>query len=135
MASKTFTFPASQVYVDSKGVSHTITTSQTFTLDMTDLGTTATYSGLTTASQVTCTDGSSFEIHADPLYKFWCTADNTATDEEGCLAVYEQGGGLRILDVTSLTIDDADAPSTCTVTLQHRNNPALTMTWTSLTVA
>ena len=135
MATKTFTFPASQVYVDSSGVSHTITTAQTFKMDMTDLGTTATYTGLADSSAVACTDGYTFNIHADPLYGFLVSADNTATDEEGCIAVIEQDGQMRILDVVSATVDDADVPTDVDLTLEHRADPSKTFTWTTLTVA
>jgi hypothetical protein len=134
MATKTFTFPASQKYLDSTGISHTITTSQKFATDMTDLGTTAKYS-MNAGSSVLCTDKYTFKPDGDTTYSFWCTADATATDEAGCIQVLEEGNKKVILDVTSLEIDDADAPTTCTVTLQHRANPALVMTWTSLTVA
>ena len=134
MSTKTFTFPASQVYVDSSGIGHVITTSETFETTMTDLGTTATYS-MDAGSSIACSDGYTFTMDGDTLYTFWCTADGTATDEDGCIQVVEEGGVKKILDVTSLDIDDADDPSTCTVTLQHRDNPSLVMTWTALTVA
>ena len=133
MATKTFTFPASQVYLDSTGISHVITTSETFTTDMTDLGTTASYKPLVN-NAIGCTDGYVFTIDGDPNYMFWCTADATPTDEAGCIQVLE-GFAKKVLDVTLLDIDNADAPTTCTVTLQHRDNPALVMTWTALTVA
>ena len=134
MATKTFTFPASQVYVDSNGIGHTITTSQTFATDMTDLGTTAKYS-MNAGNSVLCTDKYRFSFNGETIYTFWCTADATATDEEGCIQVVEEGGAKKILDVVSLDINDADAPTTCTVILQHRDNPMITMTWTALTVA
>ena len=134
MATKTFTFPASQVYVDSNGIGHTVTTSQSFATTMTDLGTTAKYS-MNAGSSIACSDGYTFSFNGETLYTFWCTADGVATDEAGCVQVVEEGNIKKILDVTSLEIDDADGPSTCTITLQHRDNPALVMTWTTLTVA
>ena len=134
MATKTFTFPASQVYVDSNGIGHTVTTSQSFATTMTDLGTTSNFT-MDAGSSIACSDGYTFTMDGDTLYKFWCTADGTATDEEGCIQVVEEGGAKKILDVVSLDINDADAPTTCTVILQHRDNPMITMTWTALTVA
>ena len=135
MATKTFTFPASQVYVDATGIEHTVTTGEAFRLDMTDLGTTSSFTVLNASALITCTDGFTFGLDADPLYMFWCTADGTATDEEGCLQFVEDGGSKIVLDITSLDIDDADDPSTATMIFEHRNNTALTFTWDTLTVA
>lgn len=134
-ATKTFTFPASQIFVDFAGVKHTINTSQTFVMYMTDDGTTARYTGDISNETVTTTDGLTLLICASPLptYGFNVTDDINAVLMAGTLEIREPAGQF-LWDVTSVAIDDADVPTTCTMTLENRHTKRQ-MTWTSLTVA
>jgi len=135
MATKTFTFPASQKYTDKNGKPHVITTSQTFTMDMTDDGTTARYTGLS-GNKITMTSGENIVLEGDPAFSFMnITADGSAVKNAGAISFRETDNSLNSWNINSVTIDDADVPTTCTMILERKDSPMVTITWTTLTVA
>lgn len=138
MASKTFTIPASQKYVYRDGTIGTITTNQTFTMDMTDESspaTAATYRGLVTSSAVTLTDGNTIYLDGDPINSFIYVADNSATADAGGLCFFEMDNSRNFWKVTSADFDDADSPGSVTLKLERMDNPIYQVTWTSVTIA
>ena len=135
MATKTFTFPASQVYVSKGNLRHTINKDHTFTMDMTDDGTTARYT-LLAGSTIACSDGFRFKPYGNPAFSFMnITSNAAAVLNPGSLWFYEDDGELVEIKIKSATIDDADAPTSATIIFERVDDPSLSFTWTSLTVA
>jgi hypothetical protein len=102
MATKTFTHAsataANRLYIDRDGLSHTITQNQTFALDMTDDGTTAHYTGLSSGSAMTCTDATEINLEADLTYMN-VTADASAVLNAGSLWIREDDESLNEIKI------------------------------------
>ena len=140
MATKTFTLASAtdseRTYVDSTGLARVITQNETFALNMTDLGTTASYTGLATSSEMALDDGGKINLEAAIPFTFaLVTADGTAVSNAGSLWIVEDDNSRHELHIRNATLDDADAPTTAVFELERRDAPNITFTWTGITVA
>jgi hypothetical protein len=139
MATKTFTMASAtagdRIYVDNNLIAHTITQNQTFALDLIDeSGAPASYYGLSTDSELTCTDGTKLNLVADKSY-LHVTAD-AAVLNPGSLWFREDGDDkVCEIKVKSITLDDADSPGTAVIVCERVDCPIYSWTWTGITVA
>ncbi len=121
-------------YIDRFGETHTITQNQTFTLDLTDLGTTGEYIGDNTSSEMTCTDGTKINLEADKAFTYFVTGDG-AMSIKGEICIVEEGKVRAHWRIRSMNIDDADNPATCECTLERVDDPMVAISWAGITVA
>ena len=135
MSTKTFTFPASQVWISRNQLRHTITTGQTFALDMTDDGSTAHYTGLVTTAEVTLVDGLKIHLVGDPAKTYMNVTADTNVNNAGSLWFKDVDDSEIEIKIKNVDLDDADVPTTATFILEQAENPNIGMTWTSMTVA
>ena len=141
MAARTITFDAGEfIYVDSEGIRHTVTTSQTLDFNIVDTRETDVKYHLTAGQSVTTTDG--YRLHVHPGVRD--TYLGTLTDA-GQGAAKRSMGDWVIRDpkthkptrwkCTSMNENDADAPTEITATFENIENTAQTFTWTAVTAA
>ena len=152
MATKTATCGAGAlIYQDKNGVEHTVTTSQTFTFERTDLGPSAVTYASDIGTSVTTTDGG--RITFRPRTNM---ASNTSgatgsarrtwgptADAQNNTAIYSLAGELvaefsdcgipQMWKSITLTVDDVDAPTTMDGTWEDQFG--MRMVWTGITVA
>ncbi len=131
MSAKTFTFAASQVYVSRDLLKHVITTSQTFTLDMTDDGSTAHYNGLVTSAEITLTDGKKIHLDGEFNKSYMNVTADTNVNNAGSLWVRDVDGAGLELKIRNIDMDDANVPTTAVFKLEHASNPSIQFTWTT----
>ena len=138
MATKTFTLAsANMVYTDRHNINHTITTDETFQMDMTDLGTSASYGGLTSGSTMELESGEKIVLEGDSTFTFMLdeAANATAQLDAGSLWFTETDGYKAEWHIRSVTLDDADDPSTAIFELERVDAPIYSVDWTGITVA
>ena len=138
MAAKTFTHASAtaseRYYIDRFGRTLTITQNQTFTLDLTDLGTTGEYKGDNASSEMTLTNGEKINLEADKAFTYFVTSDgDVAIKGELC---FLETGNVRVhWRIRTMNIDDADNPSTCSCVLERIDDPMTSISWSGITVA
>ena len=149
MATKTVTCVANGLkFEDPTGVSHTVTTSQTFTFDLTDGGASAVVYRQNNNTSVTTTDGRTlvFRPRAENASG---TSGNTirswgptADAQDGATVVglagefcteFSEGNVLQIWKAETLTVDNVDAPTL--ISGRWKDQHGRFMDWTGLTVA
>lgn len=152
MATKTATCVAGGlVFSDPTGVQHTVTTSQTFTFDLTDGGASAVAYRQNIDTSVTTTDDRrlTFRRQAEPsqvagatgnyLGGVWGpTADAQDNVAQRNLAgefstSFSEGNIIQNWKAESLTVDDTDTPTT--MTGRWADQFGRHMVWTGITVA
>ena len=149
MATKTITCVANGFkFEDPTGVQHTVTTSQTFTVDLTDGGATAVAYRSNNATSVTTTDGRTlvFRPQAEnasgtntgAIRTWGPTAD--AQDGVAVLGLagefvtsFTEGNITQFWKADTLTVDNVDAPTL--ITGRWKDQYGRYMDWVSLTVA
>ena len=138
MATRTFTIPASQIYIDSDNEKHTITTSENFTLTLDDTGDGGNYYGGGTNSNIACADGFKLNIELDARFTYFAVTADGATKKPGSITFLEDGYARVIWDIRTLTLTDADGTgenNLASITLERRDNPMVSITWTNVTMA
>jgi len=150
MATKTATCVAGGlVFADPTGVQHTVTTSQTFTFDLTDGGASAVAYRQNIDTSVTTTDGRrlTFRPQADPSQLGAANSSGrvwgpTADAQDGVavrnlagefVTSFSEGNIEQRWKAESLTIDNVDAPTT--MTGRFADQYGRHMVWTGITVA
>lgn len=151
MATKTFTLGAGAwKYPDVSGVTHTVTTSQTFTVELTDGGAAAVVYQTDQAQSVTTTDGLRIQIYAH-TDQAGASASNgssrrawgpTADAQDG-VAVYGLAGEFtarcpvsgtpQLWKAISINIDNVDAPTS--ITAKFEDQFGNSFTWTAVTIS
>ena len=133
---------ASTPYIKSDGVATTInSTAETFTLQMTDLGSTTGYltGGGTAVNNLALADGTRIQISLDP--RFIQTAvltDATAKLNAGSLWISEDGGPEVEWHIRTITVTDVDgtgANNLATLAMERVDNPMISVTWSNLNMA
>ena len=138
MSTKTFTLAgAGMVYTDRHNLNHVITTNETFAMDMTDLGTAGAYRGLTSGSTIALETGEKIVLEGDSTFSFFLDSagDAVAQLNAGSLWFKETDGYRAEWKIRSVTLDDADAPSTAIFELERVDAPIISVDWTGITVA
>jgi len=125
-------------YLDKENNPHVVTNGQTFVLSLAAGGAGEKYTVLT--DSLTCTDGTLLEIERDPTFtQFTAATDATALTYPavGTITFIEPVTHSRaIWDIRTVTIDNIDEPTAITsMVLERRDNPLITFTLTSVTVA
>lgn len=152
MATKTATCGAGAlVFSDPFGIRHTVTTSQTFTFDLTDGGAAAVAYRQNIDTSVTTTDGRTlvFRRQAEPSQVAGATGNYlgrvwgpTADAQDGVAVVnlagefsttFSEGNIQQDWKAESLTVDDIDTPTT--MTGRFADQFGRHMIWTGITVA
>jgi len=150
MATKTATCGAGAlVFTDPFGIQHTVTTSQTFTFDLTDGGASAVAYRQNINTSVTTTDGRTltFRPQADPSQLGAANSTGrvwgpTADAQDGVEVVnlsgefctdFSEGNIRQNWKAESLTVDNIDAPTT--MTARWCDQYGRHMVWTGITVA
>jgi hypothetical protein len=152
MATKTATCVANGlIFQDPFGISHTVTTSQTFTFDLTDGGEAAVAYRQNVATSVTTTDGRRLTFRPKsiisqvggtdfngPIRTWGPTAD--AQDAVAVLSLrgefvteFSEGGIEQRWVAETLTVDNVDAPTT--MTGRFKDQYGRFMDWDGITVA
>lgn len=149
MPTKTITCVANGFkFQDPTGISHTVTTSQTFTFDLTDGGASAVAYRQNIANSVTTTDGRvlTFRPSAEnasgeggSTIRTW---GPTADSQDGAAVLslrgefiteFDEGGIPQIWVAETLTVNNVDAPTT--ISGRWKDQFGRYMDWASLTVA
>ena len=149
MSTKTITIGAGEwVYPDSFGVKHTVTTSQTFTVELTDGGASAVTYQTDQAQSVTTTDGYRIPIFSR-TENASAAAGNTrrtwgpTADAQDGVAVYSLAGEFttrcplsgrtQAWKPSTINIDNVDSPTSITAKFEDQfgNN----FTWTSVAIS
>jgi hypothetical protein len=152
VATKTITCVANGLkFEDPTGVQHTVTTSQTFTFDLTDGGASAVAYRQNNATSVTTTDGRTlvFRPQATMSQPGAATFNGTigvwgpTADAQDGLAVvglagefvteFSEGGVDQYWKSETLTVDNIDAPTL--ISGRWKDQYGRYMDWTALTVA
>ena len=135
MAVKTFTFGASQIYVSRDLQEHVINTGQLFVMTIVQdaVDTDAAYfTGTTTTPALTLVDGGTIEVEGDTVLTYFHGVSDASADlNAGSIWVRDIDGSRQELKVISLTLDDADAPTTSVMILELAENPIIQFTWTT----
>lgn len=149
MATKTVTCVANGLkFEDPTGIQHTVTTSQTFTVDLTDGGAAAVQYKQNNATSVTTTDGRTLVFRPQAtnasgtnggvIRDFGPTAD--AQDGLAVLSLagefateFTEGGTLQLWKAETLTVDDIDTPTL--ISGRWKDQFGRYMDWAGLTVA
>lgn len=150
MATKTATCNANGFkFEDPTGISHTVTTGQTFTFDLTDGGASAVIYRQNNATSVTTTDGRTLVFRpqaeqpgtagaANAIRKWGPTAD--AQDGVAVLSLagefcteFTEGNILQNWVAETLTVDNVDAPTT--IVGRWKDQFGRYMDWTDIGVA
>ena len=134
MASKTLTFGAGEfVYTSKDGVSHTITTSQTMTVDLTATGY---YKGVAGSSMTFTNANGPIKLEADPNGSSWYLGSSTsAVLNPGMITFLENGFERTQWKIRTMTVDNSTTPTTLSAVLERVDNPMVTITWTSIAVS
>lgn len=151
MATKTATCGAAALkFQDPTGIEHTVTTSQTFTFDLTDGGAGAVAYRQNAATSVTTTDGRTLVFRRQTENSTNGTGNGNAgrvwgptADAQDGVAVYSLAGELvsefsegnipQYWKSKTLTVDDIDTPTTMSGSWEDQFGR--TMIWTGITVA
>lgn len=149
MATKTATCVAGGlIFQDPFGVSHTVTTSQTFTFTLTDGGASAVTYQQDHATSVSTTDGRKLRFRPASTQSVQGNAGSIRTwgptaDAQDAVAVYslagefttefDEGNIPQYWKAETLTVDNIDAPTT--MTGRWEDQFGRKMTWTGITVA
>ena len=149
MATKTATCVANSLkFEDPTGIQHTVTTSQTFTFDLTDGGASAVEYRPNLANSVTTTDGRTLVFrpqstntsgtNVGTIRTWGPTAD--AQDGAAVLSLagelvteFSEGNVPQIWKAETLTVDNVDAPTT--MTGRWKDQFGRYMDWAGITVA
>ena len=150
MATKTVTCVASGLkFEDAIGVQHTVTTSQTFTFELTDGGASAVTYQQNNGTSVTTTDGGTLVFRPQSTNTSGTSVGTiltwgpTADAQDGVAVVglagefatsFNDGSGiLQMWKAESLTVDNVDAPTL--ISGRWKDQFGHFMQWTGLTVA
>ena len=138
MATHTWTLDVTTLkYIDKDGIEHTINADETLTFTFTDLGTGGRHQVLIGGGTIVCTDGFTFEPHAEARFEFLSTADSN-THANGEIAFIEEGNVLNVFRVAELNMTNADgtgANNIVSITLEQVANNARKMIWTNINTA
>ena len=138
MPTQTWTLDVTTLdYIDRNGITHRINSSETLTLTFTDLGTGGRFQVLIGGGAMVCTDGFTFEPHAEARFEFFSTA-NSNTHANGEIAFVEEGCALNVFRVAELNMTNADgtgANNVVSITLDQVDNNANKMIWTNVNTA
>ena len=127
------------VYPDSNNVEHTVTTSETFDIAVTDTSSTVVKWLPADNQSVTTTDGYTIEFESNPDHGYLILADtdNTVATSRfiGDWVIKDPVTGLRERWICrTATIDDVDDPSTITATFEAQE-PTREFTWTAVDIS
>lgn len=138
MSTQTWTLDVTTLdYIDKDGIKHRINADETLTLEFTDLGTGGRFQVLIGGGKIVCTDGFTFEPHAESRFEFLSTADEN-THANGEIAFIEEGNVLNVFRVAELNMTNADgtgANNVVSITLEQVANNARKMIWTNIDTA
>lgn len=125
------------VYTDKGGQTHTVTNAETFVFDLIAATTGSNYQPLSSGNRLACTDGTDLHVISYPTYSsFNAAADATAQTNAGSIWFRENDGSECEWHIRTVTIDNVDEPTEITaMTLERADNPMITMTLTTVTVA
>lgn len=151
MATKTATCGAGALkFKDPFGIEHIVTTSQTFTFDLTDGGASAVAYRQNTGTSVTTTDGRTLVFRPQSENATDGTGNGNAgrvwgptADAQDAVAVrnlagelvteFSEGNIIQYWKATTLTVNNVDVPTTMSGSWEDQFGR--TMTWTGITVA
>lgn len=119
-------------YTDQNGIESKVNNAETFTMELRDDGDESTYENI--AGTLELADGRKLRLDS-ARSSFRVASDATAKVNAGSIWVEEDNGYFAEWKVRTVTIDDVDEPTSLTATLERVDNPSVTMTLTTITVA
>ena len=139
MATQTWTLDVTTLdYIDKTGIAHRINTNETLTLDFIDEGVGGVFRVLIGGGRIDCTDGYSFEPHAESRFEFRSSVDGSATLANGEIAFKESDGAIapwRVISITMTNADGVGADNVVEIIMEQVNNPGRRMTWSNINTA